>query len=703
MKHLSSMMVRTVVALLSIMLVSLAVVITFGMQAVSENQYRTNVAQEEASIDSLAQVLDQNFYDYLSLSTQINMLQELRPYKLSQTDPVSQIQAKRLLQSLKGANRRIIDICLYDRKQDYFVTSVASYQPSSFIQSYYSFGQVERSAVYELFCTLDAQNTPVLLPVGTVNTSDNDTPVSDALLFLTLLPQRSMNPYATLGILIQTTDIREQLSIAAGENAARIVDKNGTTLVAVGAERMPNGFAEDKRVRVFRRPSERLDLVYEVYIKEETLSRIDIGSTRLSLTLCFLSLLVALICLFFARWVNQPIQTLMSNIGNSSRLVDESSYIRQYIYDLGKKAEQNEKYVNELLVRRLLAGQPLHNDELIRCESILKKDYTHCMVMAVRLAHRPEAVLPLTTKVYEHALVNILQDAQLETLVCVIACDERDDEVMRFAEFLITEPPMKGSTAAAIGTIEDDLLQLRKSQLRAVARLKEMIYQGRSGIENASVRIEHKSAYPSNIMHHLKASVRSNHLSEIRMYAEQICEILLDPLMSPETGAIVAYDLALLFPKLTDKVSCSAQDFCEALRQCIAELPGMQPSDASPADIAEPYTKPTQQELADAIDDMLEQPGFGISTISERFGMSDSAFSHMFKRSFGVTFISYVNQTKIQRAKTLLVETDLSLDALAERLGYSSASNFARMFKKYEDITPGAYRQSARSTEPSDS
>lgn len=703
MKHLSSMMVRTVIALLCVMLVSLAVVITFGMQAISKNQYAANVAQEEASIDSLAQVLDQNFYDYLSLSTQINTLQELRPYKLSEKDPVSQIEAKELLQALKGANRRIIDICLYDRKQDFFVTSVASYQPNSFIQSYYTFGHIERSAVYELFCAPNAKSSPIMLSVGTVNTSANDTSVSDALLFLTPLPQRSLHPYATLGILIQTNDIREQLSIAAGENAARIVDKNGTTLVAVGEDHMPNGFVSDEKVRVFRRKSERLDLVYESYIKEETLSRTNLASNRLILTLIFLALMVALACLFFARWVNQPIQTLITNIGGSSRFVDESSYIRQYIYDLGKTVEQNGKYVNELLVRRLLAGQPLHEDELTRCESILKKDYAHCAIMTVRLPHRLESVLPLTAKVYEHALVNILQDAQLETLVCIIACDELDDEVLKLAATLIAEPPMKGASVAAIGTIEDDLLQLRESQIQAVTRMKEMLYQGRSGIEIATIRSDRKNAYPSEIMHHLKVAWRTNQAAEMRLYSEQLCDILLDPLMSPETGAIVAYDLALLFPELSDKVSCSAQIFCESLRQYIAESTNVLESAHPPVTDAEASAEPSRQEFADAIDEMLEQPGFGISTISEKYGMSDSAFSHMFKRHFGVTFISYVNQLKIQRAKALLNESSLSLDALAEQLGYSSASNFVRMFKKYEGITPGAYRQSARNECPIDS
>ena len=700
MKRLSSVMVRTVIALLCVMTASLTLVITLGSQAVTKNQYRANIAQEEASIDSLSQVLDHEFYNYLSLATQITAHKDLRPINLSRNDPVAQIRARELLSALKGANSRIIDICLYFRAEDFFVTSVATYQPTSFISSYYSFGLISRADVYALF--RDAENAqakqayPFFLPVGKVNTSDNDTAVSDALLFLLPLSRWSSNPYATLGILFQTNDIREQLSIVAGEGAARILDASGATLVSVGEESLAGGFAEDSSVRVFRRASARFGLTYEAYIKESALSRTNYASTGLILTITLMALLVALACLFFAQWVNQPIQQLMNNIGNSGRFVDESSYIRQYIYALDKTVEQNEKYVNELLVRRLLAGQPLHEDELARCETLLKKDYAHCMVMAVHMNHRPEHVVSLNARVYAHALVHFWQDAQRETLVCVLACDETGEAGLRHAEALLADPVFRGADAAALSPATDDPLQLSDSLLQANVHLREMLYQGRGGIEIADRPGARINAYPADTMHLLKRALRAEDGAAMRTHCDALCAVLLDPHMSPETGALVACDLAGLIPQLSEKISAPAQVFCDALRRSVSELADAADAAQPPQEQPEPDADQARQEIADAIEQMLECPGFGISTISEKFGMSDSAFSHMFKRTFGVTFISYVNQMKIQRSKALLNETNSSLDTIALRLGYSSASNFTRMFKKYEGITPGAYRQLAR-------
>ena len=50
----------------------------------------------------------------------------------------------------------------------------------------------------------------------------------------------------------------------------------------------------------------------------------------------------------------------------------------------------------------------------------------------------------------------------------------------------------------------------------------------------------------------------------------------------------------------------------------------------------------------------------------------------------------------MERCKTLLAETDISVNELAERFGYSSPQNFIRVFKKYTLLTPGQYRKNER-------
>lgn len=54
--------------------------------------------------------------------------------------------------------------------------------------------------------------------------------------------------------------------------------------------------------------------------------------------------------------------------------------------------------------------------------------------------------------------------------------------------------------------------------------------------------------------------------------------------------------------------------------------------------------------------------------------------------------MSYVTGVKINRAKVLLHDTNLSILAISERLGYYDSSHFGRIFKKVTGLTPRMFR-----------
>jgi AraC-like DNA-binding protein len=53
----------------------------------------------------------------------------------------------------------------------------------------------------------------------------------------------------------------------------------------------------------------------------------------------------------------------------------------------------------------------------------------------------------------------------------------------------------------------------------------------------------------------------------------------------------------------------------------------------------------------------------------------------------------YVRQAKINRAKTLLQSTGLSVSEIAERLAFNSDNYLIRVFKELEGCTPAAFRE----------
>ena len=81
-----------------------------------------------------------------------------------------------------------------------------------------------------------------------------------------------------------------------------------------------------------------------------------------------------------------------------------------------------------------------------------------------------------------------------------------------------------------------------------------------------------------------------------------------------------------------------------------------------------------------------------LSEVASLVGMSESAFSHFFKKKTGGTFIDYLNNQRIAIACKLLAETSNNVAEICYSSGFNNLSNFIRMFKKRKGITPNEYR-----------
>lgn len=86
-----------------------------------------------------------------------------------------------------------------------------------------------------------------------------------------------------------------------------------------------------------------------------------------------------------------------------------------------------------------------------------------------------------------------------------------------------------------------------------------------------------------------------------------------------------------------------------------------------------------------------------IDYVSSLCGYGKSNFCRIFRHVTGETFHNLLTRRRIQAAQLLLKETDSSIEGIALQTGFADSKNFCRAFRQTAGLTPGEYRESARS------
>ena len=101
------------------------------------------------------------------------------------------------------------------------------------------------------------------------------------------------------------------------------------------------------------------------------------------------------------------------------------------------------------------------------------------------------------------------------------------------------------------------------------------------------------------------------------------------------------------------------------------------------------------QPLGPALDWAVQRLGEPISVddLAKRVNVSPRTLARRFEEQLGMAPGQWLLAQRIARTRVLLEETDLSVDAIAARVGLSSATNLRRRFRAALQTTPSAYRR----------
>lgn len=83
---------------------------------------------------------------------------------------------------------------------------------------------------------------------------------------------------------------------------------------------------------------------------------------------------------------------------------------------------------------------------------------------------------------------------------------------------------------------------------------------------------------------------------------------------------------------------------------------------------------------------------FDLNEIAKKVFLSPRYFQTVFKKHTGKSLTNFLHEVRIERACKLLTETDLSVNAIMQSVGYNDTKFFYHIFKRHTGLTPGNYR-----------
>ena len=164
---------------------------------------------------------------------------------------------------------------------------------------------------------------------------------------------------------------------------------------------------------------------------------------------------------------------------------------------------------------------------------------------------------------------------------------------------------------------------------------------------------------------------------------ESLCDLADPPLSSvPLGGEQVGYEAAALLSRMM-----AGEDVPRG-RRLIAPPPVVRRQSSDAAAVDDP-------DLAAALRFIRESAvrGVGVPDVLEAVAVSRRRLERLMRSAVGSTPGQEINRVRIEAARRLLAETDLTVAEVAARSGFPHAQHFSKLFRETEGLPPGEWRR----------
>lgn len=178
----------------------------------------------------------------------------------------------------------------------------------------------------------------------------------------------------------------------------------------------------------------------------------------------------------------------------------------------------------------------------------------------------------------------------------------------------------------------------------------------------------------------IKMTKESPSLFTFRLLYNDIIHVLMSEWKGENTGAESFYNVFTLSQCLT------VQNFNDLLYEACTKIIDSRPQESSSeVVIAKEATRYMQEHYSDS--------DLTMSTLAEQLKVSSVTLAVVFKNEMGIRPSDYLANLRMERARELLITTNMLIREISVAVGYEDDHVFTRRFKKYTGKTPGQYRE----------
>ncbi|WP_409341703.1 helix-turn-helix domain-containing protein [Paenibacillus sp. MBLB4367] len=290
--------------------------------------------------------------------------------------------------------------------------------------------------------------------------------------------------------------------------------------------------------------------------------------------------------------------------------------------------------------------------------------------------------------------------------------EQADADVRKIAESLngVIPDRFKLDITVAAGGVHEGGKAIRDSYPEALAALEYRLIKGKNAVIHFQdiAGAEQHYYYPLESEIQLINFVRSGDAESVDKLLDKIYSMNFDSThITPELGKCLFFNVTSTFLKIVNATNMNPNEVLgtdfDPLK-AVFSYPTAEGMHAKTKELFGTLTRSFKversdhstlllQEIVALLDGSLDDPNLGLALVAERFRMTPQYISTFFKKNQGQNLLDYITRKRIDKAKRLMENKELTNAHIAQMVGYTNDVVFIRAFKKLEGITPGKYRE----------